>query len=167
MSVRISRIQGTSKIRQEFTGFSYKDFKLFLLSILWRIIISKQYKIQIATNEITEKLRNAILNQDPLNFNDFGCAIQAIKNDQDELVSGFIYGPISKNINNFKILEILIDGFMYSFFLNSPDLPGGPTNLFINLNGSMDIVHRLFSEDQNLVDGLKKMLKLIDLSSSK
>lgn len=91
LSVKVYRIEGTTKSIQKFTGLSYKEFKLFLLSILWRLIISNTYKIQFVDDETKEKLRLAILNQDPLNYNDFGCVIQAIKNDTGELVSGFIH----------------------------------------------------------------------------
>jgi hypothetical protein len=163
-SVKIYRIPGTTKIVQEFAGLVYKDFKLFLLSILWRIIISKEYKIQIADEEIKEKLRVAILNHDPLNYKDFGCIIQAIKNDTDELVSGFIHVPSPKIINNFKMIEVLIDGFMYSFFLNSNELPEGQTKFFLNQNGSMNILYRKLSEDVNLSRNLKTMLELLGYS---
>ena len=77
----------------EYAGFSYLDFKLFQLSLLWRILISKSFNTPDIDSSIVEKLRVAIDNQDPLDYDDFGCLLQVIKYKKGQIAKGFILDP--------------------------------------------------------------------------
>ncbi len=50
----------------DYEGFSYKEFKLFLLSILWRMLVSENFTEIKGEEEILERLRIAILSEDPI-----------------------------------------------------------------------------------------------------
>lgn len=152
------------KIIYEFNGFLYKEFKIFLLSLVWRIIIAKQYNIQNIDEEIKEKLRTAILNQDPLNYDDFGCSIQILRDNEGHLESKLIYGPFLAINNNIKTLIIIIDGFKYIFFLNHIDITKDKIKWFLNVDGSIDIMCSSLSLDENLTYILKTMSDLMSKS---
>jgi len=128
----------------DYVGFSYPDFKIFLLSILWRILICKTFDIPNIDNSITEKLRIAINTQNSMDYDDFGCLIQIIKYNEKETAKGFILAPFLTNNKENAVLNILIDGFMYSFYLNSKQLPNDKKSFFLKQDGTMIILGRTF-----------------------
>lgn len=136
----------------DYEGFDYKNFRLFLLSILWRLIISKSFKTPNIDCNLTEELRIAILNENPLKYDQFGCLVQSIFYKKGQLVKGFILSPYVTGKNN-EILNILIDGFMFSFFLNNTTEKD--KTFFLKENGTMVVFGRVIFEDENLFKRLK------------
>lgn len=139
----------------EYAGFSYKEFKVFLLSILWRIIISNKFKTPQIDNRIVEKLKLAVRNQDPLDYDDFGCLVQVIKYKKGQLAKGFILDPFLTQNENSPILNILIDGFMYSFYLNSKQIRNETKDFFLRKDGTMTILGRVIFTDKSLLERIK------------
>ena len=139
----------------EYEGFKYTDFKVFLLSLLWRVIISKSFNTSEIDEKIIERLRLAVYNEDPLEFDDFGCLLQVIKYKKGKIARGFILNPILTKNENSPILNILIDGLMYSFYLNSKQLPTDKKNLFLKKDGTMVILGRVLFTDKGLFERLK------------
>ena len=62
----------------EFDGFNYQFMKLFIDSILWSLLISESFITPKYDDAIIEKLRLSILNESPLDFEEFPCTIKAI-----------------------------------------------------------------------------------------
>lgn len=139
----------------EYEGFSYTDFKLFLLSLLWRVIISKSFNTPEVDEKIVEKLRLAVHNQDPLDFDDFGCLLQVIKYKKGKIAGGFILDSFLTKNENSQILNILIDGFMYSFYLDSKQLPSDKKDFFLKKDGTMIILGRVLFTDKGLLERIK------------
>lgn len=139
----------------EYEGFSYSDFKLFLLSLLWRVIVSKSFNTPEVDEKIIEQLRLAVHNQDPLDFDDFGCLLQVIKYKKGQIAGGFILDPFLTKNDNSPILNILIDGFMYSFYLNSKQLPTDKKDFFLKKDGTMVILGRVLFTDKGLFERIK------------
>jgi len=82
----------TDSFLYEFENFDYSKFKLFQMSLLWRLIVSSKYE----TNDIgehTEKLRTAILNKNPLEEHQYGCFLQTILYEKGKLVVWFHLNP--------------------------------------------------------------------------
>jgi len=140
------------------SGFSYSDFKIFQLSLLWRIIVSESESFPTISidSEIVETLRVAILNQNPLNYDDFGCSMQVISVDKEK-INGFIMPPASKE-NVTEILSIVIDGFEYNFFINSKNLPEDYKKLFLKSDGTMIILEKDLLKDNILLEKSKTIL---------
>lgn len=134
----------------EFEGFSYSNFKIFMLSLLWRQLVSKSFDRTIIEEKIIEQLRLAIYNKDPLDIDDFGCVLQIILYEKGAPASGFILEPYFTGSEDNPILNILIDGYMYSFYLNSKKLTSDEKIPFLNKNGSMMIMGRLLWDDPEL-----------------
>lgn len=137
----------------DYVGFDYKRFKIFLLSILWRLVISKSFNTPEINHEIQESLRVAILNENPLEYDDFGCLIQVIKYKKDQLARGYILSPFMSGKND-EIFNILIDGFMYSFYLANNDTQKGKS-YFLKKDGTMIIIGKIVFEDKQLFEKLK------------
>lgn len=140
----------------DYAGFSYKEFKIFLLSILYRIIICKTFNTPNISDGIEERLRQAIHNETPLDFDDFGCLMQVIKYKKEHIAGGFILDPFLTENDNSKVLNILIDGFMYSFYLNSKNLSEEKKTFFLRQDGTMKILGRVLFQDKGLFERLKK-----------
>lgn len=100
-----------------YAGFSYKEFKLFLMSIFWRMLISERFTEIQGEEVILEKLRDAVYSEDPLEYDDFGCLLQVIRYNEDQLASKFILSPYLTKDGDNLVVNQLIDGFMYSFYL--------------------------------------------------
>lgn len=139
----------------EYDGFKYPAFKIFLLSLLWRVIISKSFNTPEIDEKIIEQLRLALHSEDPLDFDDFGCLLQVIKYKKGQIAGGFILDPFLTMNENSPILNILIDGFMYSFYLNSKQLPPEKKDLFLKMDGTMVILGRVLFTDKGLFERIK------------
>jgi len=99
-----------------FENVDYKKFKLFLLSILWRASISKHdlFKDVIIPEDIENKLRTMILNNDPGNLNDF--PIITMNYLRDESVPEDLIGqPIRSENNKGTFITFLLVGFVFVF----------------------------------------------------
>lgn len=139
----------------EYVGFSYINFKNFLLSLLWRIIISESFKTPEIDEKIVERLRIAVHHEDPLDYDDFGCLLQVIKYKKEQIAGAFILNPFLTKDDDVIVLNILIDGFMYSFYLNSKELSDEKKGCFLKQDGSMIIIGRILFQDKKLFERVK------------
>ena len=142
-------------------NINYTEFRLFLLSLLWRLSISQTFNTPDICDEKKEILREAILNRNPLNYDDFGCLLQIIMYDNNQVVKGIITQPYMTNSKNNPLLNILIDGIMYSFFLNSKNLPENEKGVFIKQNGSLTMIGRYLNQDKELASKIAKSMNFI------
>ncbi|GAA5039182.1 hypothetical protein GCM10011506_38040 [Marivirga lumbricoides] len=139
----------------EYAGFSYSEYKIFLLSLLWRIIISKSFNTPEIKEEIIEQLRIAVYNENPLDSDDFGCLLQIIKYKKGQIAGGFILDPFLTKNENSPILNMLIDGFMYSFYLNGREITDDKKEFFLKKDGTMIIIGRVLFADKGLFERIK------------
>jgi hypothetical protein len=146
----------------DYAGFSYKQFKLFLLSILWRMLISEKFTEIKGEEEILERLRVAILTEDPLQFDDFGCLIQVIRYNEEQLAAKFILSPYLTKDANSLVINQLVDGLMYSFYFNSKDLTITKKDVFLKEDGTMKIIGRIIFNDPQLLESVMKAYQYYD-----
>lgn len=138
-----------------YAGFEYKEFRIFLLSILWRLCISETFQTPKIKDTEIEMLRTAILKENTLEYDDFGCLFQVIKYKKGQLVKGIILEPFLTGTDNNRILNVLIDGFMLSYFLDSKNLPNDKKYPFVKFDGTMRILGRTIFTDKGLLEKLK------------
>ena len=141
----------------EFEGFEYKAMKLFLDSLLWRLLISQTITTPDYSPELKEKLRLSIYNENPLNEDENPCLIQSVMTAPRKILKGFILSPIEKKHENRIILSILIDGFEYNFYI-SDELPQDEINPFLQTNGDLKIVGRLIYDMPELIEIVKERM---------
>lgn len=154
--VKAQQTKNQDYFSYNYAGFEYKEFRIFLLSLLWRVIISKTFNTpDVNANEI-EILRKAIKSENPLEYDDFGCLMQVIKYKKGELAKGYILDPFLTQNENIKVLNIFIDGFMYSFYLNSKELADNKKIHFLKPDGTMTIMGRILFNDPGLFERIKR-----------
>ena len=165
--VKASETPNQQYFLYQYAGFSYKEFKIFLLSILYRILISTSFYAPKVPDEIIEKLRIAIESENPLEYDDFGCLLQIIMYKKSQIADGFILYPFLTQNKNSEILNILVDGFMYSFYLNSKNISGDIKKNFLKKDGTMNIVGRVIFQDKGLFERVKKACDFFKFSKKK
>lgn len=139
----------------EYAEFSYEDFKQFLISILWRVCVSKTYGVEM-DNESLEKMRFSLYEKKPLKADEFGCLVQILFYKKGERAGGFILEPFYTKNGDRKLINILVDGLMFSFYFNSEKLPTDTKKHFLQTSGEMDIIGRVIFEDKGLSSIVKK-----------
>ena len=157
--VKVSQTDDLKYFTYEYAGFDYVTFRLFLLSILWRLIISTTFKTPKIDTDTIERLRLAIYEENPLDYDDFGCLLQVIKYKKGQLAKGFILEPFLTSSDDTDILNILIDGFMYSFHLNKIQIEKEKV-FFLKKDGTMTILGRVIFEDKNLIKKIESAFEI-------
>lgn len=160
--VNASKTEDGQYTLYDYAGFSYKEFKLFLLSILWRMLVSEKFTEIKGEEEILERLRVAILAEDPLQYDDFGCLVQVIRYNEEQLASKFILSPYLTKDADSLVINQLVDGFMYSFYFNSKDLTAAKKEFFLKEDGTMKIVGRIIFNDPYLLESVVKAYQYYD-----
>jgi hypothetical protein len=152
-----SFIEGTKDSILIFQGYKYKEFKLFLMSLLWRIIISKSFETPSDIDpEYIENLRLALYNQDPLEVNEYSCLLHVLFYDQNKPARNFILNPyITKTPDIERNLNILIDGVLFSFSLQRN--LNYSSRFLLQKNGAMGYWKRFVSDDKILTETLSKV----------
>ena len=142
-----------------FEGFDYDKFKLFLLSILFRLSISKEKFVGVRINsKNTAELKKALNEENALNEDEYPCLVQLLLQTDNTPFNGTILGPFKTDLNGNQVISILLDGFYFSFFLGSIKIPDKDHGYFLSKNGQMAIVQRYISEDQTLMDAISMIM---------
>jgi hypothetical protein len=114
-----------------FRGHSYRTFKLFLTSLVWRACVSKQetfLNVQMPP-EISEATRLSLLNGRPLGPAKLGVRISRLTDKtgeegalSDETLKQFIISPIARKPSNIGYSTLfVIEGFLLEFHI--PSIP--------------------------------------------
>lgn len=119
----------------------YAQFKLFLLSVLWRASISKRTlfsEVQLGPHE--EHVREMLLNKDPGTQLKYPCLMLTYLNLK-EYPRDVVAQPSRSRVNSGYIYKFLIGGMIYIFFISAHIIPSGLKEVCINLKGEMKIIH--------------------------
>lgn len=140
----------------EFHSFDYDKFKLFLMSILWRISVSSEKfnTIEIAEEHI-DILHNALKLKKPLEENEYPCFLQIIINEDNSYFDGSIIGPYETDYKGYKTVNILIDSFLFIFIIGELELNEKIQNIILNQKGIMSVTTKKILSDTNLMEMIK------------
>jgi hypothetical protein len=117
-------------------GVSYREFKLYLLSLLWRMSISSlKYFSDVSLGPYEEKLRIRLFNEDPGLPTDYPCFITAVL-FQGRFESSWIIPPDRINYQGIHCYRVLISGILYTFFITEKPLPFDAGQVAINEQGN-------------------------------
>ncbi|MEQ9169033.1 MAG: hypothetical protein RLO12_22435 [Fulvivirga sp.] len=141
----------------EFENCHYGKMKLFLDSLLWRLIVSNSFWTPKYDDTITEKLRLSILNETPLDECEFPCLIQSIMTGPGKILKGFILSPLDRTSVERQILSVLIDGIDFNFIVSGA-APIDQINPYLNKRGELKIVGRLIYDMPELIQQIKKQM---------
>lgn len=129
----------------EFTrcqNISYKKFKLFLLSILWRASISsREFFKEVALGPYEEIIRQMLINEDPKNEEAFPIVMFTSLNDP--AMPKDIVGQPGKNRKAGKGIRyvFIIGGVSYVFFVSPGSLPAMLRNYILLSTNEATLFH--------------------------
>jgi hypothetical protein len=146
-----------------YKGLSYEKFRLFLLSILWRLLICKIFGTPAIDKEEVERLRKAIYNEDPLQYDDFGCTMQAIMLTRNRLATRLILPPYSDTKEGKLVIQMLIDEFLYTYFIDSKSGSDELKFFFLKPDGSMIVLGRPLKDDTFLNDKVNTVFSIFGI----
>lgn len=119
-------------------GIDYANFKLFLLSILWRMGVSTldEFKeVELGTHH-EGILRTALLSSDPLAEDRYCCLMIALTLN-GVIHTDWIIPPTLVRFNGQHCYRVLINGVLYCFFVSKQPAPQKLRPIFLNLQNEM------------------------------
>lgn len=123
-------------------GIRYADFKLYLMSLIWRMGASSDPFFDcVDLGPHLERLRQAIISDDPLSVLDYPCILTAV------LIEGsfnfdLITQPSLVRHDKQHCYRIVISGILFSFFVSSHIPHNDLANVAISDNGQMTLLIR-------------------------
>ena len=122
------------------SNLNYSTFKLFLLSLLWRMGVSK-LEFFSETNlgdKHLEKLRLALLNEDPLESLQYPCFMSAIS-IKGKLHTDWISQPMHNKSSGYHCHCVVINAILFCFYVSSHAPPAVFSEVCINKKNEMSI----------------------------
>ena len=119
----------------------YAQFKLFLLSILWRSSISNRplfSEVRLGPHE--ERIRKMLLQSDPGEPLKYPCVMMTYLNLK-EYSGDIVAQPSRSRVKGRYVYKFLIGGITYIFGVSENSIPSEWEDAIINLKGEMKIVH--------------------------
>jgi hypothetical protein len=116
-----------------FSNLDYVKFRLFLLSLLWRMGASRLnfFSLVELGDKHSEILRLALLKADPLEPLQYPCLISAVSL-KGEFHRSWISQPIHTKSDGKHCHCIVVNGLLFSFFVTSHPLPSVFSEVCIN-----------------------------------
>ena len=101
-------------------ALDYLQFKLFLLSLIWRAGVSSLLVFRETTlgPHHEEELRTMLLSAAPGPSEKYGCLVFAVTLDGQPL-DGTIYGPQPCWVGNHRCYRLLVRAFLFIYFISS------------------------------------------------
>jgi len=101
----------------------YKQFKLFLLSVLWRASISTlEFFNEVSLGSHEDKIRRMILRDDPGPSEKYGIIPFAVI-DNDEMQTDLIVQPTRTRLYGHVGYRFIFGGFLWAFFVSNQAAP--------------------------------------------
>ena len=119
----------------------YAQFKLFLLSVLWRASISDRplfREVQLGPHE--ERIRQMLLNGDPGEQLKYPCLIMTYLHLK-EYPGDIVTQPSRSRVNGGHVYKFMIGGMIYIFFISKDAIPPALNDVAINPKGEMKIIY--------------------------
>lgn len=139
-------------------GVEYKKFKLFLISIIWRCGITTNSQFKIDLNLHQEKMRNMLLNNNPGNFDEYGCLIYAMVNEKDELIDDLIWFETDFRIEGHRCYRLIFGGYIWVFFVSSHKPPEIASKSFLQNSGDLMIMKATLSDINFMMKHAEKLI---------
>ena len=120
-------------------GLDYAQFKLFLLSLIWRAGVSSlPVFAQTQLGPHAERLRQMLLAGDPGASDRYGCLVFAVTLDGKPL-DGTIYGPQPCFVDTHRCYRLLVRAFLFIYFISSHRPDDIALSRFLREDGHLEI----------------------------
>lgn len=121
-------------------GVDYKQFKLFLLSILWRSSVSSlEFFSEVNLGIHEEKIRKMILSDDPGPSEKYGIVLFALLDDH-KIQADLIGQPSRTKMYGHVGYRFIFGGFMWAFFVSNHSAPSEVKPLLFREDNSLCII---------------------------
>lgn len=146
-----------------YNGVDYRIFKLFLMSLLWRMSISSLDhfdKVSLGPHE--ERVGRMLLEEDPGDEDDYGCMIITVISDstdltQDTILRRFGLGPGRVRVHGGICYWMVLGGVVYIFVVSKHNIPADVRRLFLNRSNQLPVLVQKSSEVPFVIKGLSKL----------
>ncbi len=132
------KISHVNKKLLKVEGIRYKEFKLAILSILWRMsITSEPFFVSYKLGVYEEKLRQRLINEDISDERKYPIMVSRYELDgvfYPEIVMTF---PPGKYDQMFTVQSFIIWGHRFMIFVNDKNLPKVSTEVFLRSSGKL------------------------------
>ena len=140
-----------------FQNIDYKTFKLFQLSLLWRMSVSTlDFFKEVALGPHEERIRQALLTDDPLGHDQYPCWLIAVQLNGKPHVD-WIMEPSLTRADGHRIYWLVITGILFAFFVSSHPPPPEITPFILNRQNEMAILIKESTEIPLLADALHRL----------
>jgi hypothetical protein len=126
----------------KFENFDYHKFRLFLLSLLWRMSVSTKdfFKLVNLGSKHEEILRLALLNENPLEPLQYPCLMSIVHNNGKLPFSQLSTQPMHMKSDGKHCYCVVISGMLFQFYVTSHSLPAIFADACISKKNEMRIV---------------------------
>lgn len=133
--------QGLQITQQNATVFlsnlDYKLFKLFLLSLLWRMSVSTlDFFKEVRLGPYEEKIRLALVNEDPLRPEQCACSMVVVQLS-GKTYTDWIVEPTLAQVGGRHVYALVITGILFNFHVGKQPLQQSITAYVLNERGEM------------------------------
>lgn len=131
-------VEGNGRIT--IVDLDYNKFKLFQLSLLWRVGVSSRSEFtEVTLGPHEEKLRKMLLKENPGSQNEYGCSLVLCPKYR-EILQNLIISPDTIKVEAHHLVRFLLAGLFWNFFVSSHTPSIASENIFLNENGELPIL---------------------------
>jgi hypothetical protein len=119
------------------TGIDYAQFKLFLLSLLWRAGVAKgRYFERVTLGPHEERLRAMLHDGDPGSFDLYPCILWGLNLRPDEIPELMVQ-PCRDKVWGHTTYHFVVPGFKLVYFVSNQRLPWKQSQFVLQYDGSL------------------------------
>lgn len=135
-----AKLLSRTEKRIHLNEIDYPKFKLFLLSLLWRMSVAKgDFWKEVGLGPLEDRLRHCLLTSNPLSSDDFPCLLCPILIDGN-YDQGWLMPPDKTRVNGHTVYRIIINGILFCFFASSHAGKLGLGRYSINEQGEIKLM---------------------------
>jgi hypothetical protein len=122
-----------------FRGLNYDPLKLFFMSLLWRLAVTKiEYLKGADLGPHVEPLRILLHAEDPNDYRNFGCMVTALK-WEGKHITDLIIPPVYTRFEQRRVWAVVITGFLFNFFVSNQKPPRQSWPGLLQMNGDFPL----------------------------
>ena len=119
----------------------YAQFKLFLLSVLWRSSISSRPIFQeVSLGPHEKNIRRMLLENEPGDQMKYPCLIMTYRS-LDKFPNDVVAQPSKARVNGGYVYKFLISGMVYIYYISKHIIPNQFKDCAINRKGELKMIH--------------------------
>lgn len=138
------------------SNIDYVKFKLFLLSLIWRMSVStREFFKSVHLGPHEETIRRMILKNNPGNFDKYPSVMINI-GSVNKLTKGILQAPVRQRNKAHIYYNLTIGGIIYLFYISDKAIPQKILDLVLKPNNELIVPHSTGILVDNLIKNLSR-----------